>query len=103
MSSDELRRQSLEAALGDVGVARVECDDVAGWVASAGASPEDPLAAEAWVFGGWVAATRGWLVHNASTRIDTPLGVAETTLALDRLLRLRASLPELVAVLADTG
>jgi 8-oxo-dGTP diphosphatase len=45
-----LQRQSLEAALGDVGIARVEFDDVAGWVASAGASPEDPLAAEVWVF-----------------------------------------------------
>lgn len=71
---------------------------LASYAASGGSVP-----AEAWVFGGWVAATRGWLAHNASTRIDTPLGVAETTLALDRLLRLRASLPELVSVLADTG
>ncbi|MEU4216479.1 NUDIX hydrolase [Actinoplanes sp. NPDC026623] len=50
MGRDELQRQSLEAALGDVGNARVEFDDVAGWVASAGAGPEDPLAAEVWVF-----------------------------------------------------
>jgi 8-oxo-dGTP diphosphatase len=49
MSRDELQRRSLEAALGDVRVARVEFDDVAGWVASAGASPEDPLGAEVWV------------------------------------------------------
>jgi Ser/Thr protein kinase RdoA (MazF antagonist) len=79
--------------------------DVAGFArvltayAAAGASvPADP-----WVFGGWVAATGGWLVHNATTRIGTPFGVAETTLALDRLLHLRASLPELVSVLADTA
>jgi 8-oxo-dGTP diphosphatase len=50
MNRDELQRQSLAAALGDVGAARVEYDDVAGWVASAGASPEDPLGAEVWVF-----------------------------------------------------
>ncbi|MEV6849588.1 NUDIX hydrolase [Actinoplanes sp. NPDC051411] len=50
MGRDELQRQSLEAALGDAGIARAEFDDVAGWVASAGISPEDPLAAEAWVF-----------------------------------------------------
>jgi 8-oxo-dGTP diphosphatase len=50
MSRDELQRQSLQAALGDVGIARVEFDDVAGWVACAGARPEDPLAAEVWLF-----------------------------------------------------
>ena len=50
MSRDELQRQSLEAALGDVATARAGCDDVAGWVASVGASPEDPLGAEVWVF-----------------------------------------------------
>lgn len=84
----------LDWSTDPAGFARV----LASYAASGGSVP-----AEAWVFGGWVAATGGWLVHNASTRIDTPLGVAETTLALDRLLRLRASLPELVAVLADTG
>jgi 8-oxo-dGTP diphosphatase len=50
MSREELQRQSLQAALADVGIARVEFDDVAGWVASAGASPKDPLGAEVWVF-----------------------------------------------------
>lgn len=50
MSRDELQRQSLAAALGDVAIARVEYDDVAGWVASVGASPEDPLGADVWVF-----------------------------------------------------
>jgi len=50
VSHDELQRQSLEAALGDLALARAEFDDVAGWLAAAGASPVDPLAAEAWVF-----------------------------------------------------
>src|SRR5688500_2315318 len=50
MSRDELQHQSLRAALDDVGVARVGCGDVAGWVASVGASPVDPLGAEVWVF-----------------------------------------------------
>ncbi len=50
MSRGELQRQSLEAALSDVAIARVAFDDVAGWVAAAGPSPVDPLAAEAWVF-----------------------------------------------------
>lgn len=49
MSRDELQRPSLEAALGDIGLARVELDNVAGWPAAAGASPVDPLAAEVWV------------------------------------------------------
>ncbi|GIM64020.1 hypothetical protein Pve01_82040 [Planomonospora venezuelensis] len=61
--------------------------------------------AEPWVFGGWVAATTGWLAHQVTAPVDTPygaaLGAAEATLALDRLLRLRASLPEHLAVLAD--
>jgi 8-oxo-dGTP diphosphatase len=50
VSRDELQRQSLRAALGDVALARVEFDDVADWLAAAGASPVDPLAAEVWVF-----------------------------------------------------
>jgi len=50
MSRDEMQRQTLEAALGDADVARVEFDDVAAWVASVGASPPDPLGAEVWVF-----------------------------------------------------
>lgn len=50
MSRDELRRRSLQAALSDVAAARAGCDDVAGWVASVGAGPEDPLGAEVWVF-----------------------------------------------------
>lgn len=50
MSRDELQRQSLEAALGDVAHARAEFDDVAGWLAAAGASPADPLGAEVWAF-----------------------------------------------------
>ncbi|GAA2565234.1 hypothetical protein GCM10010435_42420 [Winogradskya consettensis] len=50
MSCEERYRQSLEAALGDAGAARVEFDDVAGWAASAGAGPENPLGAEVWVF-----------------------------------------------------
>jgi 8-oxo-dGTP pyrophosphatase MutT (NUDIX family)/SAM-dependent methyltransferase len=50
VSRDELQRQSLEAALGDLALARAEFDDVSGWLAAAGASPVDPLAAEAWVF-----------------------------------------------------
>jgi 8-oxo-dGTP diphosphatase len=49
VSRDELQRQSLEAALGDVGLARAEFDDVAGWLAAAGPCPIDPLAAEVWV------------------------------------------------------
>ncbi|MEU4155178.1 NUDIX hydrolase [Actinoplanes sp. NPDC026670] len=50
MSREELQRRSLAAALGDVAVARVEFDDVAGWVAGVGASPADPLGAEVWAF-----------------------------------------------------
>ena len=50
MSRDELQRQSLEAALGDAGIARAALDDVAGWAASAGPSPKDPLGAEVWAF-----------------------------------------------------
>jgi 8-oxo-dGTP diphosphatase len=50
VSHEELQRQSFEAALGDVRNARVEFDDVAGWVASVGAGPQDPLGAEVWVF-----------------------------------------------------
>ncbi|MEU8230290.1 NUDIX hydrolase [Actinoplanes sp. NPDC048967] len=50
MSRDELQRRSLAAALGDVGAARVEYDDVAGWVAASGGSPGHPLGAEVWVF-----------------------------------------------------
>lgn len=50
MSHDELQRRSLEAALSDVGIARVTFDDIAGWAASAGTSPVDPLGAEVWVF-----------------------------------------------------
>ena len=50
MNRDELQRRSLAAAVGDIGTARVAYDDVAGWVAAAGAGPEDPLGAEVWVF-----------------------------------------------------
>lgn len=50
VSRDELQRRSVEAALGDVGLARVAFDDVAGWLAAAGPSPVDPLAVEVWVF-----------------------------------------------------
>jgi 8-oxo-dGTP diphosphatase len=50
VSRDELQRQTLEAALGDVTIARVEFDDVAGWLAATGASPVDPLGAEVWAF-----------------------------------------------------
>jgi 8-oxo-dGTP diphosphatase len=50
VSREASQRQSLEAALGDAGVARVQFDDVAGWLAAAGASPVDPLAVEVWVF-----------------------------------------------------
>ena len=32
MSHEELQRQSLEAALGDVGMAWAQFDDVAGWL-----------------------------------------------------------------------
>lgn len=50
MNRDELQRRSLEAAVGDVGFARVQFDDVAGWLDATGASPVDPLAVEVWVF-----------------------------------------------------
>ncbi|AGZ38362.1 NUDIX domain-containing protein [Actinoplanes friuliensis] len=50
MSFEELRRQSLGAALGDIRRARVAFDDVAAWVAVVGDSPEDPLGADVWVF-----------------------------------------------------
>jgi 8-oxo-dGTP diphosphatase len=50
MTREELQRQSLAAALGDVGLARAAFDDIAGWVAAVGASPADPLGAEVWVF-----------------------------------------------------
>jgi 8-oxo-dGTP diphosphatase len=50
VNRDELQRRSLEAAVGDVGSARVEFDDVAAWLAASGASPADPLAAEVWVY-----------------------------------------------------
>jgi 8-oxo-dGTP diphosphatase len=50
MSRDELQRQSLEAALGDVETAIVEFEGVAGWLAAVGSSPVDPLGAEVWVF-----------------------------------------------------
>jgi 8-oxo-dGTP diphosphatase len=50
VSREELQQQSLQAALGDVGLARLQFDDVAGWLAAAGASPADRLGAEVWVF-----------------------------------------------------
>ncbi|MEV4708135.1 NUDIX hydrolase [Actinoplanes sp. NPDC049316] len=62
MSREELQRQSLEAALRDAGVARVAFDDVAGWVAAAGASPADPLGADVWVFD--AALSQVLLVHH---------------------------------------
>lgn len=50
VNRDELQQRSLEAAVGEVGIARVEFDDVAGWLAASGASPGDPLAVEVWLF-----------------------------------------------------
>jgi 8-oxo-dGTP diphosphatase len=68
MSREELRRQSLAAALGDVESARAEFDDVAGWVASAVAGSPDALGAEVWVFDAELSRvllvrhpTRGWV------------------------------------------
>jgi Ser/Thr protein kinase RdoA (MazF antagonist) len=77
--------------------------DVAGFarVLTAYAAAGEPVPAEPWVFGGWVSATAGWLAHNVVTRVDTPLGTAEATLALDRLLRLHTSLREHIAALAE--
>ncbi|GIF73951.1 NUDIX domain-containing protein [Asanoa siamensis] len=50
MTPDELRRQSLKAALDDARLARVAFDDVAGWVAAVGPSPEGALGADVWAF-----------------------------------------------------
>jgi 8-oxo-dGTP diphosphatase len=50
VNGDELSRQSVRAALVDVGTARVEFDDAAGWLAAADAGTVEPLAAEVWVF-----------------------------------------------------
>lgn len=64
-------------------------------------SPYD-VPRELWVFGGWVSAHAGWLVHNASVResssSDRLLGVGEATAALARLRMLSVALPEYAAV-----
>jgi len=54
---------------------------------------------EPWVFGGWVAALGGWLVHNATARIDTALGREQVASTCDRLLTLRSSLEQYRAAL----
>lgn len=59
------------------------------------------LPAEPWVFGGWVSALGGWLVHNATTRPADPLGGQQTTLTCERLLRLHRSLNAYVDALGS--
>ena len=50
------------------------------------------IVAEPWVFGGWVAAQGGWLIFNATARVDTGLGQGQVAQACDRLHALHASL-----------
>ncbi|MFC6008653.1 phosphotransferase [Angustibacter luteus] len=47
---------------------------------------------ELWPFGGWVSSQGGWLVYNATARIDTDLGKVQAGQACERLLALHASL-----------
>lgn len=50
------------------------------------------LADEMWPFGGWVSSLGGWLVYNATARIDTALGKEQVSHACDRLLALHSSM-----------
>ena len=50
-------------------------------------------------FGGWVAALGGWLVHNATARIDTARGREQVASTCDRLVTLRTSLEQYRAAL----
>jgi 8-oxo-dGTP diphosphatase len=59
---DELQRRSVEAAVKDIRLARVEYDDTAGWLTAVGDHPADPLAVEVWVFDADLA--RVLLVHH---------------------------------------
>jgi 8-oxo-dGTP diphosphatase len=59
---DELQRRSVNAALEDVRIARVEFDDTAAWLATVGDHPADPLGADVWVFNKDL--TRVLLVHH---------------------------------------
>lgn len=56
--------------------------------------------AEPWVFGGWVSALGGWLVHHAMTRAGTDQGRHEIVSTMQRLTALSADLPRYVAALA---
>lgn len=47
---------------------------------------------EPWVLGGWVSALGGWLVYNATERMDTEIGHHETKTTCERLLALHASM-----------
>jgi thiamine kinase-like enzyme len=54
------------------------------------------VAAQPWIFAGWVAAQGGWLDYNAAQRGGSPLGRAEVTGTLARLRRLAADLDTLL-------
>lgn len=64
------------------------------------ASEDVRVPAKPWVFGGWVVAHSGWLVHNATRRAGSALGSAEVSTTCDRLLRLHANLPVYVEALS---
>lgn len=72
---------------------------LSGLIGAYGAGGGQPLPAEPWVFGGWVSALGGWLVHNATAQIGEESGRSETRTALRRLLGLEASMPAYLAAL----
>lgn len=87
----EVASVALDWSTGRDGFQRV----VAAYGRAAGVRPP----AAPWVLGGWVSALGGWLVHNATTRPDDPLGRQQTALTCDRLLSLHRNLDSYVDAL----
>lgn len=58
------------------------------------------VAAEPWVFGGWVAAAGGWLDYNADHRAGEELGQAEIAATRERMLALAGGLDDWLGALA---
>lgn len=58
------------------------------------------VAAEPWVFGGWVAAAGGWLDYNADHRAGEELGQAEIAATRERMLALADGLDGWLGALA---
>lgn len=52
-----------------------------------------------WVFGGWVSALSGWLVHNVSNRPASPTGQQQILEACRRLSAMHRSLPKYASAL----